>query len=404
MSVLVLAAASLIAIPAMIAASGKAAWGMIALGQVIGAIGAIAVGYGWGWFGPARIARYSATGRRTEYIESIVTRAALTLPVSAVAAVIAYSLAPTMPLFAVAGAISATSVGLTANWYFIGLARPFTMLVLDTFPRAAGTAAGVLLMYEGHSAILGPLGMFFGMLAAFVLSTIWILWDTKRNGAEPCRTRPILDILMLNRAGVASALCFATYNAAPLAIVSLVAPGVQPAFALVNRIDVQIHAASAPVIMVLQGWVPRGAESTRVRRADIALVSACTLAVVLAVATIILAPYLVDWLGSEQVSVSTEVVLLMSICVSVTLFKSALERAALATFDELRIVAIALAIGSLVGLPLVGVGAIQLGTAGALVGVLAGLLVCVTIELIAYVRRIRPTFHGGRHESSCAAP
>ena len=39
-SVVLLAAAALAAIPAMIAASGEAAWGGIALGQAVGAIGA----------------------------------------------------------------------------------------------------------------------------------------------------------------------------------------------------------------------------------------------------------------------------------------------------------------------------------------------------------------------------
>jgi hypothetical protein len=386
LSVLILAVASLTAIPAMIAASGEAAWGAIALGQVIGTVGAVGVGYGWGWFGPARIAQYGATERRVEYLESITTRGALVLPISTVAAVLAYMLASTTPLFAALGAVSMTSMGLSANWYFVGLSRPFTMLAQDTLPRAAGTAAGVILMYMGHSAIMGPLGMFGGMMAALSLSTIWVLRETDRGGAELRKRRSVGAVLVLNRHGIASALGSSAYNAAPLAIVSVVVPSIQPAFALADRVKGLVFVASAPSVTVLQGWVPRAAGAARVRRANIALVSACIFAMVLGLGTMIVAPGLVSWLGNRQISVSWEVIVLMSGCVSVTLFQSVLERAALATFERLRAAVKAVAVGSIVGLPLVGLGAHQFGTAGALGGILAGLLVGVGIELIAYVR------------------
>jgi O-antigen/teichoic acid export membrane protein len=112
-------------------------------------------------------------------------------------------------------------------------------------------------------------------------------------------------------------------------------------------------------------------------------------AAALGLGTMTLAPSLVRWLGNKQISVSWEVVVLMSVCVSVILFQLVLERAALATFERLRVVAKAIALGSIVGLPLVGVGAHQLGTAGAMGGVLAGLLVCVAVELTAYLTHAR---------------
>jgi hypothetical protein len=370
----------------MIAASGEAAWGAIALGQVVGTVGSVAVGYGWGWFGPAKIARSSATERRTEYVDSVIARGVLAPPISAIAAAVAYLLASSMPLYAAAGALSATCMALSASWYFVGVSKPFTMLALDTAPRAAGTAVGVILMWQGHSAVMGLLGMFCGMMAALTFSTIWVLWETKRAGAEPPKRLPLKTILYLNRHGLASALGSAAYSAAPLAIVSVVAPSIQPAFALADRVKGLVFVAAAPAATVLQGWVPRATGATRVRRANVALLCACLFAVVLGLATMVLAPSLVSWLGNRQISVSWEVVMLMSACVSVTLFQLVLERAALATFGNLRIVAKATALGCLIGLPLVGVGAQQLGTAGAMGGVLIGLLACLAVELIAYLK------------------
>jgi O-antigen/teichoic acid export membrane protein len=385
MSVVILAAASLVAIPAMIGASGEAAWGAIALGQYIGTVGAVAVGYGWGWFGPARIAQYNATDRRVEYLESLTTRVVLLLAVSPAAAALAYVLASSAPWFAALSALSMTSMGLSANWYFVGLSKPFAMLALDTMPRAAGTAAAVVLMYMGHSAIMGPLGMLGGMLAALCLCTMWILRETGRGGAEPRDRRSVGTVLVLNRHGIASALGSSAYLAAPVAIVSVVAPGIQPAFALADRVKGLIVVASTPAVTVLQGWVPRVTGAARVQRANTALVSAGVCAVVLGGGTIIVAPSLVNWLGHGQISLSWEVIVLMSCCVSVALFQAVLERVALATFELLRAAVKAVAVGSIVGLPLVGIGAHQLGTAGALGGILAGLLVSVSIELFAYV-------------------
>jgi O-antigen/teichoic acid export membrane protein len=383
--VVILAVASLIAIPAMIKASGEAAWGAIALGQYIGTVGAVAVGYGWGWFGPARIAQYGASQRRVEYLESLTTRGVLILAVSPVAAALAYELASSAQFFAAVSAVSMTSMGLSANWYFVGLSRPFTMLALDTLPRAAGTAAAVILMNMGHSAIMGPLGMFGGMMAALWLCTIWVLRETGRAGAEHRKRRSLRTVLVLNRHGIASALGSSAYLAAPLAIVSVVAPSIQPAFALADRVKGLIVVASAPAVTVLQGWVPRASGAARVQRANIALVSAGICATALGLGTAIAAPGLVSWLGNNQISLSWEVIVLMSCCVSVALFQAVLERVALATFERLRAAVKAVAVGSIVGLPLVGVGARLLGTAGALAGIVVGLLVSVAVELIAYV-------------------
>jgi len=385
LSVAILAVASLIAIPAMIAASGEAVWGAIALGQYIGTVGAVAVGYGWGWFGPARIAQSDATGRRVEYLESLITRGVLILAVSPVAAGLAYGLASSAPHFAAVSAVSMTSMGLSANWYFVGLSRPFTMLALDTLPRAAGTAAAVILMSMGHSAIMGPLGMFGGMMAALCLCTIWVLRETDRAGAERRMRRSVGTVLVLNRHGIASALGSSAYLAAPIAIVSVVAPGIQPAFALADRVKGLIIVASTPAVTVLQGWVPRAVGAARVQRANVALVSAATLALILGFGTIVVAPGLVRSLGSGRISLSWEVIVLMSGCVSLALFQAVVERVALATFERLRAAVKALAAGSIVGLPLVSVGARQFGTAGALGGIIVGSLVSVAIELIAYV-------------------
>jgi len=385
LAVLMSAAVSLAAIPAMIAASGEAAWGSIALGQAIGLIGGVAVGYGWGWFGPARIAQYGPLERRVEYFESLLAKSVLVLPISIVASVAAYILAPSDPSFAATAAACSTSMGLSAAWYLVGLSKPFTMIAIDTLPRVATTAVAIVLMYTGRSAIMGPIGTLVGSLIVLVASSTWILRETGRADG-PIQLRPLRTVLVHNGDGIASALASTVYNSAPIAIVSIAAPSIQPAFALVDKIKVLVVIAAAPAVTVLQGWVPRTIGHARLRRTKISLVGGAVFAAIIGVGTAIVTPSLVNWFGNGEISVSNEVAILLSCCVSVIIFQTILERVALTTADNLGAAVKALALGSVVGLPLVWVGSRLAGMTGALSGVFAALLVVVATESFAYAR------------------
>ena len=346
LSVLVLGVASLAAVPGMIAADGKVAWGAIALGQTIGTSGGVVAAYGWGLFGPAEVAGAAATERRVGYLESILARMALLLPVALVAASLAFVLAPARPIFAAVGAVSATTMGLTASWYFVGLARPYAMLVLETIPRAGGTAAGIILMSLGHSAVTLPACACLGMISGFAISTTWVFRSTAREGAERVRPRALRAVLSSHRHGLATDFAMATYAAAPLMIVSTVAPAVQPAFALADKVQTQISIASAPARNVLQGWVPRATGSARARRARTALLVSAGFAIAGGAGMVAVAPGLMGWLGNGQISVSWGVVLLVAACVALNFFARSVELVALAPFERLGVAARAITASS----------------------------------------------------------
>jgi O-antigen/teichoic acid export membrane protein len=385
-STLLLAAAGLVVIPAMMAASGATAWGAIAAGQSVGAIAAVMVLGGWGWSGPARVARATAAERRAEYLESVYARVVLAIPASLVSAGIAYLIAPSSPLFAATGAVSMALMGLTAQWYYAGLSRPFPFLILETLPRVAGVALGIALMRMGRSAIAGPLGIVAGIILGLICSTFWILWDTRHENPEFSRPRRLAEILALNRYGMMAGTGSAVWSATPQAIVAVLAPPIQPMFALVYKLYRQAIAGSVPAIVVLQGWVPRGTDSARFRRASIALVIAGCFALAVGIVTFILAPYLLAWLGDGQISVPWLVMLLMSICVSVALFELILSQSVLAAFGLVQVCVKAIAVGGAVGLPLVVLGAIWHSVESVLGGVLMALLVTMAIEFAEYTR------------------
>ena len=244
-------------------------------------------------------------------------------------------------------------------------------------------------MHLGHSALTGLLGMLLGVIAGFIISTTWVFWSTAREGAERVPSRPLRTVLMLHRHGIASSLGISTYYAAPLMIVSVVAPAIQPVFALADKVQKQVTVALAPASTVLQGWVPHATASARIGRAKTALAAACGFAIVIGVGAVAVVPALTNWLGNGQIPLSLSSIALMAACISITFIERVVEVAALAPYDRLDAVTRAVTISAIIGLPLVALGAKFLGTTGALGGVLAGLLICVGIESIEFIRTMR---------------
>jgi hypothetical protein len=390
LSVLALGIASLVAIPAMIAADGKVAWGAIALGQTIGTSGGVIALYGWALFGPAQVAAATATERRVSYLESVRARTALVFPAALAAASLAFVLAPGRPVFAGVAAVWATSTGLSANWYFVGLARPYALLMLETLPRTGGLVAGIVLMDLGHSAVMLPACGLAGMIIGFAITTMWVLRSTTRAGAQSVNPRPLREVLSSQRQGIATDFAMTTFAAAPMMIVSIVAPAIQPTYALADRFGRQADFALAPARAVLQGWVPKATGPARAQRARTALLLSAGFSIAVWAVIAVIGPALMRWLGDYQIFVSMSVALLVATFVAVTCFVRTLELVALAPFGRLNVAARAIAVSSIVGLPMVALGAKFFGTVGAQASVVLGLLICGVIEYVQYLRHVRP--------------
>lgn len=381
-----LAVASLAAIPAMINASGPTAWGGIALGQSIGAIAAVVVAYGWGLSGPAVIAAADDAGRRAEYTASVRVKRLLFPVAGALAAGLAAVIARDLWLYGLVGALSATSIGLTANWFFVGLARPYVLLLVETVPRVLGTATGIVAMVLGSGAVLGVACQLAGMLLAFAVSTVWILRNTTASsGPRPTVRQTMLD----QRHGLTSTVVSSAYVSAPLVIVSVLAPWAQPLYALADKVQRQINVALGPLITVQQGWVPRARGRQLHRRARLVLLVGAVLAVGCGLGVMIAGPFLLDWLGGGHVVVPLAVLVLMSAFVTLNVYESTVSKVVLAALGRIPVVSRATLIGATVGLPLVGVGAVWFGAVGALIGVVSGLAVHLVLELVPAIRESR---------------
>lgn len=381
-STALLAATSLVATPAMVAASGPEAWGAIALGQAVGAVASLVVSYGWTVSGPAIVARGDVAIRRREYVDSLRVKTALLLPGSLGAGVVSALLSHGYANFAVAGAISATVVALSSNWYFAGLARPYLWLVMEVVPRVGGTAVGIGLMLAGCDAIVGVACTAGGMILGFCAVTVWVFKSTSRVECEQrARTSTLIELLVLQRNGIASMAASQIGMSAPFGLVALMCPSALPAYALVDRIRQLLSSGLNPVVVVFQGWVPRGAGSRDRDRSKTALTVAGVLAVVVTAASFAAGPALTRWLGDGQIFVPVLLILLISLVIGLDLFNSVLAYAVMAAAGRVGYVARATTISICVSIPVAVLGVYSMGAVGAIAGIFCGLLVRVSIEL-----------------------
>jgi len=395
-SMALLAAASLVMIPALIDSAGAHAWGRIAAGQSVGAIAAVVVAFGWGLAGPARIARADAEGRRREYRESMIAKLVIVLPMAALAAGASWLLGGDHRGLAVLGALTACSIGLTTNWVFVGLGRPWVLLVWETLPRAGGTALGIALMSWGAGAAAGLLAQLAGMLVAFVACSVWILAPRAASARSSIPRRGLRQVLREQGHGVTSSIVSAGYASAPVILVGLLVPLVLPAYALLDKVQRQINAAAASYVTVLQGWVPRGEGRELQRRVKLALVVSAIGCALLALVLALVAPWLLTWLARGEILPPRTAMVLMAVVVAVNLMESVTSRACLAALGRIDVVARATAVGSAVGVLLLVAGVLLWGVVGALTGVLAGLTLRLAIEVLA--------LRGSRRHSRQPAP
>jgi hypothetical protein len=367
----------------MVTASGPRAWGMIASGQAVGAIAAVAIAWGWGMSGPAAIARAGAQGRITEYASSVACKLVIAPPICAIAFGVAWVVAREHGVAAGVGALSTATVGLTANWYFVGLGRPYALLLGETLPRIVGTVIGIVLMQTGSQALIGVLWQLIGMLGAFVACSLWILapWDRARR--HLISVRPIRETLWAQRHGFTATILTSIYGSAPIILVAVLAPGLQPEYAVLDKVQRQVLSALAPFTVVMQGWVPQRDGTVSPQRKHAALLMSAASGTALLAVMVALSHLLVRWLGNGAIDPGWLPATLTALLTGVFVFEQTISKAILPALGRVSAAARATAIGGAVGLAAVVIGLQLFGVAGAMAGVLCGVIVRAIIGLRA---------------------
>lgn len=382
LSMIVGGIATVVSVPAMVAAGGAAAWGSVAIGQAIGLVASTVVVCGWNRSGPTSVARADPSERRREYMDSLRLRLAMFGPVAIAAALIASVLTPGNRSLAALGAVVTTLNGFTTIWYFVGTSQAYTYFVFEMLPRVVGTVVAIELMRSGFGVDVGLISIGAGLVLGSAIATMKIHSLTARAGAHPLPKRGLSTLFSTQRDSLSSTVGAAVYNALPLSIVSVVAPASQPVFALADKMLKQFSSAAIPLVTAIQGWVPRAPMGpARVHRARVAIIASCAISIVLAVGIAVFGGKLLTWMGNGQIATPYTVIVLVAAWLGLGIVDGVLGQAVLSSLGRVNAAVRATYVSAVIGLPLVALGARYFGADGALGGVIAGFVVRIIIEL-----------------------
>ncbi|MBF4582939.1 hypothetical protein ITJ54_09695 [Curtobacterium sp. VKM Ac-2865] len=383
-----LAVAGLALIPALIATVGPRDWADIAVAQAIGGFCGVITGYGWGLAGPAYVARADPRTRALRYAESLRGRALVGIVMLPVGAVVLSLVIDRVALVPILALLTTAAVALSPAWFYVGVARPWTLIVIDTIPRVMGTALGILLLHLGLPTGFAFVSQLTGIGVGLVVATLTI--RRQAGGARISVSWPrTLSVLRDQSHGMVAAGASASFAALPVILVGLIAPAALPVYAVFDKVQRQFASAVSPVVQMSQGYVARAAPADRakaVRR--VTLVTG-----VLSLSGMALFAVIGGWflhlLVAQTITFTLVEVGILGVALGLILFEQVFGHAVLATAGRMKPLAAATSVGAVVGLLLVSLGAASSGALVALVGFEVGLGVTIVLEVVTDARAER---------------
>ena len=381
---------TLLLVPAYVLSAGASAWGAIAVSQSLGALAAVIVGWGWPLDGPVKIARHPPASVPSFYFYTVRFR----LTAIAATTFLGVPLAITMTgvssaALAAASFLSTATIGLTSRWLFVGLGKPYTLLLLELTTRVLSMIVAVGWLYAGGDVVVALTMQSGGNLLCFVATSVLLAVSARRRaqqvntGREPLQSRWMDRNQLHNAASLTIAALFTTL---PVVVVGFVAPQSLASFALVDRVLRQVTTAISP----LSQWIQQ--RSASIGATD--PLGASRSALRLAVATsgvLVLTAYLLggpafQYLGAGEVAVTATEVLAFSLLVGLLSLDLVLSRSIVPIMGLAPALSRGSAAGFAIGVVAAGAGARFFGAVGGLLGVALGLCTRVAWVLVSYGR------------------
>ncbi|WP_144756142.1 hypothetical protein [Curtobacterium pusillum] len=376
----------LLALPGVTASAGTAGWAAVAIGQSIGAAGAVVTELGWGLTGTVRVGRQAASAARQLLAWSFATKAIVLVVVAPAAAGAAALLAPAYHLEAAAIAGFGALSSVNAVWFFIGRGDPTALLLFDALPRTlCGVTAAVLLL-GGSSLWIFVLGVGIPAMAAPVLAVRAV--RLQRSHLTGMTWRRLLRVIVMQRTALAGRAVSAVYIALPVTLVAAVAPtSVVASFAGADRLQRMALTGLQAVPNTVQHWVGSspGLRERLIRARNAALVSVVVGGGVGAV-FVLVAPALSRMLLSEDTAVTPSAAMWCAGVITVVSGSRITGSVILVVLRRVRFIVISATVGASIGLVAIPLGAQLYGVSGALCGTLLAELGVLGVQVAAAVR------------------
>ena len=348
---------------------GDGGWANYTAGQAIGTLGAIGVLFGWGVLGPVRIAKAADDVERQRiYRISLHTRLsviAIALPVVVIATLLITS--DDYRLESVLMAVGGVLVGLSPNWYCIGVGRPMLMGKYDAIPRLIVSLAAVPVLLATGWVWFYPV-----TLIAVSLGSVWAFSRMVLRGSEHERFSP-RRVLSELRFLLPTALIDFTgnsYGSTPVPIsTATLAPANASTFSSAERLyRISIMAVTA-LGDAFQGWVLEPTATSPIKRHFAAIIAHTALGLVGGTLIAILGPWVTGFVFGEAVAATYPQSLYFGMALFFISATTPLIRNIMIPAARFRQVFVATVVAAVIGLALM----ISLGIAGSSAGIAAGL-------------------------------
>lgn len=377
---------SVAVIPVVIIVAGPHVWAAIAVAQGVAGFGTVFVGAGWGVTGPTETARMRSEDRGQFYIDSVVSRTWLFIPVTLICVVITLLLTRTTPAVAVVALIAALVPGLSAGWFFVGEVSPMRFLLIETVPRQAGSLVGALLLFATGDALWFVGTQLFGGLLATLLSSMSILRRYRGGRLDLSLRRAILR-MREHIPAVSMSAVSTLYVNLPIIVVQIFLPSFTAVYALAERIMRLALYATRPFVQVTQGYVPHEDSSEQLRRSRRTLKWTFIGGIGGGVLYALLAPWAGSILSGGQLHVTFAMSISLGFALAAMLISQVTGFTILTTYRRNSALAWSTVAGAVVGVVLFVPAALVIGIAG-VTAVLALSEVVVLVFQMVILRRL----------------
>ncbi|MBS3182042.1 polysaccharide biosynthesis protein [Leucobacter manosquensis] len=348
---------------------GDGGWANYTAGQAIGTLGAIGVLFGWGVLGPVRIAKATGAAERQRiYRVSLHTRLSiigLVLPAAVIATLLVTSEA--YRLESILMAVGGVLVGLSPNWFCIGVGRPMLMGKYDAIPRLIVSLAAVPVLLATGWVWFYPV-----TLIAVSIGSVWAFTRMVLRGSE--RERYSLRLVRSElRSLMPTALIDFTGNSYGSTPVPISTATLRPADASSFSSAERLYRISIMAVTALgdafQGWVLEPAATSPIRRHLAAITAHSALGLVGGTLIAILGPSVTGFVFGEAVAATHAQSFFFGVSLFFISATTPLIRNIMIPAARFRQVFVATVVAAVIGLALM----ISLGIAGSSAGIAAGL-------------------------------
>jgi O-antigen/teichoic acid export membrane protein len=357
--------------------------------QATAAIFGVVVAFGWGTVGAAMVASTPEARRPQMFLDSVVSRLYLFLFAAPVMFVLLLLLTRVDPVAAAVASLAYLMPFLGASWYFIGQAKPWSLLFFDVLPQGLGVITGVILLQFFPHAIV-----FAGSLLAFNVIAVAVGALAAMKGRhEPLTVNlgfvPAMQRLRNQKFGVIAAGTGTINSNLPMIAVSLVVPAAVPLYALTDKLFRFAVAGFGPVLQVVQGWIPEAGRFRSVERIQLVAKFVPAAGALGGVLLAVLIPWASPIFSRGEITVGYTLSVPFGLIFSAVLVAQVVGLACLIPLGEGAILAKSTALGAILNVPLMFAMGALYGGSGVAWAVGLSEVVVATYQVLAVRRHFR---------------